>query len=320
MNGHGHGVLLLQDLEDEDDDLEYQTSYSTSAEVSTSTSFSQLSPQNGTKSELLPPSDLLQVPKNPRLLAANVPNPSMLTVYPSRRKSLSAEPPWVQSSPVLDGPRPYQNGYLNPCSNTVSTHSLPIPDTRDNAITVAPSRNSLLEPNVFAGGRSSSNNHNHHHHKKHNHRKHKGRNKSPGRNSHSEGGEGSILDRIDNSILKKFGDWSNVEDDGRQRGGCGDNVFRSNSNNSKTNTLPYYFPKRMGSTDEEFSSGGGGGQAVNGGLPKLFKNYDSVVQNSKQVLTDKSFKIALSKDNNDPNSILSEAKRTLSRFGGQEFD
>lgn len=62
------------------------------------------------------------------------------------------------------------------------------------------------------------------------------------------------------------------------------------------------------------SSSGGGGV----GLPKLFKNYDTVLKTAK--LADQSYnKIALSKDNNDPNSILSEAKRTLSRFGGQEI-
>jgi len=244
-----------------------------------------------------------------------------------RRKSISAEPLPVESE-VLKGdsdpsgdPQTSINGHYSSLSSV------------NNAITVAPSRTTFLEPNVYAGGRSHHSHHNGHR-KQHHHRKHKGRSRSPDDHGVAEDeGYQSILSRIDNSILKNFGDWNNLDDEGPQRTKNNRKDNRSNNQNNnnnernnmltngqlRTNTVPYFIPKHVMNDLDDLSNGFDKNSNHNDllSLPRLYKGYDTVVKTSKKVLNEASHCLALSKDNSDPNSVLSEAKRTLlAQFGG----
>lgn len=197
----------------------------------------------------------------------------------------------------------------------------------NNAITVAPSRTNLNDSNVFAGGRPSainplpSNKRHHRNNNKHHNNKHKGRSRTPDFTTHTtnhrlrpgEDGQ-SILNRIDLSIKKNFGDWDNDEDDlvKKFKNGCGGVGGGGGLNGGKPQKIPYFIPKSVASDSDVGMMNGGD---LN--LPRLFKPYESEVNTSRKVLNDKTYKVALSRDNEDPNSILSQAKKTLNFVSGQ---
>lgn len=201
----------------------------------------------------------------------------------------------------------------------------------NNAITVAPSRTNLNDSNVFAGGRPSainpppSNKRHHRNNNRHHNNKHKGRSRTPDFTTHitnhrlrngedgSKDNSQSILNRIDLSIKKNFGAWDSDDEDDltkKFRNGCGGDGRVSNG--GKPQKIPYFIPKSVASDSDVGLMNGGD---LN--LPRLFKPYESEVNATRKVLNDKTYKVALSRDNEDPNSILSQAKKTLSFVSGQ---
>lgn len=226
--------------------------------------------------------------------------------YGNRGDFLSPQPHHLQSTTFLD-----ERGVHSSLSSVAV----------NNAITVAPSRTNLNDSNVFAGGRPpnlkrpgghrANNNARHH-------TKHKGRSRTPDFTSTRKSQDDlphdsqSILNRIDLSIRKNFGDWDN--EDG---GDPSKKLFPAQPNNgikpNKQNRTPYFIPKQMGSDSDVMV----GVTRDDLNLPRLFKPYENVVTTSRQVLNDKSYKVCLSRDNADPNSILSQAKKTLSMVSGQ---
>lgn len=195
----------------------------------------------------------------------------------------------------------------------------------NNAITVAPSRTNLNDSNVFAGGRPTNNLAKRPNHRNNNrHNRHKGRSRTPDFTTSSNHrlravdeephDSQSILNRIDLSIRKNFGEWDNDEGDVSKKLINGTNNPKNGVVNGKPHKVPYFIPKHVAS-DSDVVGLMGSGNDLN--LPRLFKPYESEVATSKKVLNDKTYKVALSRDNDDPNSILSQAKKTLSYVSGQ---
>ena len=200
---------------------------------------------------------------------------------------------------------------LDPHTNMHSSMSmLSMSTSTNNAITVAPSRKSKVELNVFdtrhhkrhhRRKRSSTpdpghhhNNHlsNHHHHRHHNHRQ-------PAQSK--EDGLQSLLERLDNRIKHNFGDWTSADDD-------------TNFEYRNIGRVP---PPHSNNHESKGALQHGTVQHSNNvavSLPPLYKNYQAVLKSAKGKLMDRT-SIALSKDNNDAKSILSEAKRTLTQMG-----
>ncbi|CAG7716763.1 unnamed protein product [Allacma fusca] len=219
-----------------------------------------------------------------------------------RRSSLSAE---IEGS--FDSSKGYQNNFdnthpsdkfmtrkdfkmLTPHQNVHSSMSL-LSMATNNAITVVPSRNSRMEPNVFDTR---------------NHKRHRRRRSTTPEPVNSRNGTESslqsVLSKIDHRIKNKFGDWTNMDDDV----------------NFEYRNFGRHRDNRRGASEGPSSNGISTHTDIPNGsvsLPPLFKGYHAVLKSSKGKLLDKSQRIALSKDNNDPNSILSEAKRTLTQMG-----
>lgn len=181
----------------------------------------------------------------------------------------------------------------------------------NNAITVAPSRTNLNDSNVFAGGRVSNNLPKRHRNNNRHGNKHRVRSRTPDftvsnhrlrMRDEPHPDSQSILNQIDLSIRKNFGDWDN-EDSASPK-------IVKPVVIGKPQRVPFFIPKN-GGTELEV-------EAFNDlNLPRLFKPYESEVNTSRKVLHDKTFKVAMSRDNEDPNSILSQAKKTLSFVSGQ---
>jgi len=183
----------------------------------------------------------------------------------------------------------------------------------NNAITLAPSRNHHHhDPNVFAGGRPPQKKHNKRHKGGHHHHNH--HHKSP----QQQQDEGSILTRIDHSIMSNFGDWNTVEDEPPHP--------KLVIKKSRSNHRPYYLPSEQWPNTSDHNpnvlTSDHNVEGTSTSLPKLFKPYDVVVNNNLNFITNNS-KVnstplplqGTSKDNDDPHSILSEAKRTLNAYG-----
>ncbi|CAL8125141.1 unnamed protein product [Orchesella dallaii] len=240
-------------------------------------------------------------------------------------------PPHRSHRHYEDGDIRHQNGFSNSEVDLAGKDYLspppPIADERggaqsslssiNNAITVAPSRTNLNDSNVFVGGRPPNNHlkRPNQFHRNNRHHKHKGRSRTPDfissnhrlRLDDEPHDSQSILNRIDLSIRKNFGDWDCDEETVSKKV---INPEVPKPQNGHVNR-PYFIPKTVVCDTDGIVNEDGGN------LPRLFKNYDNVVTTSRQVLTDRSYKIALSKDNSDPNSILSQAKKTLSYVSGQ---